>query len=283
MNESGLSQQPVNFQFRYGTMPSRYFVNYAVVFSILLTLFIRIPRPVKSELLSNTPNAESVVAQLQNITLSQPGSNIDQLGASHSAWMQSKILHTRNLAVSSDSNKDSVHSVNSHSHNRGVPVKTMLHHHPQHRNHTLERGFALCGNNKHKLDLLRMHYQLRHTWKSTLPIAFVHCDELYDDFIDQLRKVDDNIIILDICPSDAPTIFGMPPKTAQKRLRSFFCKVAALLKSPFQDTIILDSDTIWFMNPENLFFSKSYMIDGSLFFRDRVFHYVEGIGKLSQR
>jgi hypothetical protein len=152
---------------------------------------------------------------------------------------------------------------------------------------TFEYGYVLCGNNKHRYDLLRMHYQLRHTWHSNLPIAIMHCDELYDDFKEILRKLDSNIILVDICPNIEPkqtwnstNIASLSQKAVHGRLRGFFCKVGALIKSPFINTMIMDSDTIWFNNPENLFYSKSYQHDGSLFFRDRVFHFQNGIGKM---
>jgi len=193
--------------------------------------------------------------------------------------IKSALLHSQSLL--SDNINDKVYKNNFRglSDNSIPSSKHHSHHHSNAVNGTSDRGYVLCGNNKHRLDLIRMHYQLRHTWKSSLPIAIMHCDELYEDSINLLKSLDDMIVIIDICPDTEQTIFNMSTKVSQKRLRSFFCKVAALIRSPFNDTMILDSDTIWFDNPENLFYSKSYLRDGSLFFRDRVFHYVEGIGE----
>jgi len=58
----------------------------------------------------------------------------------------------------------------------------------------------------------------------------------------------------------------------QKKLRSFFCKAAALYLSPFEETLLLDIDVVWFKKPDLLFEAPDYESTGALFFRDRFVH-----------
>jgi hypothetical protein len=43
-----------------------------------------------------------------------------------------------------------------------------------------------------------------------------------------------------------------------------------LIESPFNHTILVDSDVIWFKNPELLFEAPAYQSTGALYFRDRL-------------
>ena len=118
--------------------------------------------------------------------------------------------------------------------------------------------------------------QLRLEWKSRLPIFIAHCNELYSSSIAELHRIHDDasmeilnindkhLQIHDMCQSSSPA--------KKKRLRSFFCKTMALVISPFPETLVLDTDVIWFKNPDNLFQSEIYLKTGSLFFRDRLLY-----------
>ena len=57
---------------------------------------------------------------------------------------------------------------------------------------------------------------------------------------------------------------------AKKRLRGFFCKVAALIVSPYPETMLLDLDVVFFKSPHLLFDAPAYRETGTLFFRDRI-------------
>lgn len=123
-------------------------------------------------------------------------------------------------------------------------------------------------------DALSVIDQTRIIWKSHLPITVAHCGELFDNNIDYLRDM--NVTVLDICQiSTGNTIFGMSKDQGSKRLKSWFCKTAALILSPYEDTMVVDLDVIWFKNPEVLFDSPAYKKTGSLFFRDKLTHGVK--------
>lgn len=134
-------------------------------------------------------------------------------------------------------------------------------------------GYVVCAGNKHRPDVQRTLYLLRHIWRTNLPFVIAHCNELDANFQSVLLSLDLNVQLLNLCPAERATVFGMTKAEAEKKLRGFFCKVAALIESPLEETMLLDLDTVWFKNPENLFYSKSYLANKSLFFRDRLYNY----------
>ena len=131
-----------------------------------------------------------------------------------------------------------------------------------------DRGYVLCAANFMIPDLIRTLYELRITWNSKLPIAIMHCEEIYADNY-ALIKYFQPIEIINLCPEDNEQVFGMDRGSAMKRLRGFFCIVASLIQSPFKETMYMDMDTIWVKHPELLFESRIYKQRGALFFRDR--------------
>lgn len=108
------------------------------------------------------------------------------------------------------------------------------------------------------------------TWNINIWITIFHCDEIDPDSIEFLLNTSPLVRIIDLCPQNQSTIFGMPPAEAKKRLRSWYCKVAALVASPFPETIMTDLDVVWFQQPTKLFTAKQYVRTGALFFRDRM-------------
>lgn len=102
-------------------------------------------------------------------------------------------------------------------------------------------------------------YQTREIWHSELSIAVAHCGELDGNAIQAFAQK--NVSSLNIC--DGQYI------ASPKRLRGWFCKAAALVKSPFRHTLVVDLDVVWFKSPDVIFNSTSYQSTGSLFFRDR--------------
>lgn len=150
------------------------------------------------------------------------------------------------------------------------------------RNHSAfkgsSKGYAMCvGDNKPMVtSAMYKIKELRTTWNSTLPMAIAHCHELSEKTIGELRQIHRESImgliessggnepvldIVDLC------IDGSVAK--KKRLRGFYCKPAALVSSPYVETMLIDTDTIWFQNPDVLFEAPLYKDTGSLFFRDR--------------
>lgn len=92
--------------------------------------------------------------------------------------------------------------------------------------------------------------QMRNQFLSTLPIAVAHCSELSYNTIKAFESIGEEIYGFDICKS-AKAI-------QKKRLRSWFSKPMALIVSPFQETLIFDTDVIWFQNPDKYVFFFIY-------------------------
>lgn len=133
------------------------------------------------------------------------------------------------------------------------------------------KGYVMCAGNKMIPDLVRAVYELRAVWRSYLPIAVMHCDEVKHENMNILHYLNP-VRFINICPKDHAHILGIPRSSAVKRLRGFFCKIAALILSPFEHSMFMDLDTVWFKQPEKLFVSRLYEKTGALFFRDRTLH-----------
>lgn len=116
--------------------------------------------------------------------------------------------------------------------------------------------------------IVRMIYSLRRVWNSSLPFAVCHCGELSEANNNLLTNLDQSVHIVNLCDRD-PVFQNMTVAQARYKLRGFFCKVAALIKSPFEDTMVVDADVVWLKSPEGLFEAPQYKRTGSLFFRDR--------------
>lgn len=124
---------------------------------------------------------------------------------------------------------------------------------------TPSRGMLLCTGARMVEDAKAVIYQTREVWNSTLAISVAHCGELGGDLLGMFAGM--NVSALDICGG---TLLASP-----KRLRGWFCKAAALVLSPYVETMVVDLDTVWFKSPEVVFSSPAYQRTGSLFFRDK--------------
>ena len=135
-------------------------------------------------------------------------------------------------------------------------------------NDTFDKGIVTCAGNFMVPRVVAIIYVLRDLWKSKLPIAVFHCGEIDSRNKELLNLAEPNIYILDLCQEP---ILGMSLDVSRKRLRGFYCKVAAMIKSPFKHSMMMDLDVIWLQSPEKLFESKTYQSTGALYFRDRTF------------
>jgi hypothetical protein len=176
-------------------------------------------------------------------------------------------------------------------------LETVFHHHHQTHHHEhqnkesetvlieeynnvqAEKGIVMCSGGHHLYDLIRTIYMLRMVWNTTVPITVMHCSELNQDFIDIIRGMNNTtpgsggeIHIHDVC-LDPEKDLGMQRNFAHQRLRKYFCKVAAVIESPYDHTMLVDLDLVFFKSPESLFSSQTYQENGLLFFRDRIFTY----------
>ncbi len=127
-----------------------------------------------------------------------------------------------------------------------------------------QHGLIMCGYKKVLPNILTVITYLRIGMKSKLRLAIAHCDELDDQDMREIRMVDNSIEFVNICSINGP--FGH----SHHILRGFLCKVAALIMSPFPNTILFDLDVIWLRKPEELFTTNSFNRKGAFYFRDRI-------------
>ena len=119
---------------------------------------------------------------------------------------------------------------------------------------TKSRALMYCvGNHAVQAALLTIE-PLRTIFNTSSTIVAAHCDELSESNIDILQY--NNITVLNICPNNTNTILGLPSVVAKKRLRSWWCKPAAVVLAPYDEVMLVDVDAIWFKNPETLFNAK---------------------------
>eukprot|EP01040_Poterioochromonas_malhamensis_P007865 gene7865-8504_t len=134
-------------------------------------------------------------------------------------------------------------------------------------------GYVTCSANKHLPEVVRTIYALRLGWKSYRPITIMHCNELAPDVIDIILNTNifNNIEIMDICSDENQRRLNIVGNgVAYQLLRGYYCKIASLILSPYEHTILMDLDLVWFKSPEIGFNSIEYRETGSLFFRERV-------------
>jgi len=142
-----------------------------------------------------------------------------------------------------------------------------------------EEGYAMCVGDESSMisDALFTIHRFRSSWKSTYPITVAHCAELsnaniriiinaHNDAIQEAQLLDalgnpPELHIADLCQGALAV--------KKRRLRSWFCKTAALVTSTYRHTMLIDTDLIWFQNPDLLFTAPGYKKTGALFFRDR--------------
>ena len=125
------------------------------------------------------------------------------------------------------------------------------------------KGMVMCVGNDASLiaGALYTIQQLRKSWKSTLPVSVNHCNELSIDTQSLFTKFH-NVTVENICDNNTP-------KIERKRLKGWFCKTRALIISKFDETLVVDTDVLWFKDPTQLFNAPAYLATGALFFRDR--------------
>jgi hypothetical protein len=136
-----------------------------------------------------------------------------------------------------------------------------------HNSSNHDRGFVFCGGVHHIPDILGVVHQLRHIWKLNMSVTVAHCGEMDDDAVKYLNGK--HINVMNMCVNE--TVVGMTRDFASHRLRGFFCKAAALVLSPYQETIISDLDVVFFKDPLSVLASRAYQETGAVYFRDK--HY----------
>lgn len=145
----------------------------------------------------------------------------------------------------------------------------------------VDNGIMMCAGNHMVPGLIHQIWQIRSLWKSNLSIAIAHCGEIAPDNIDILMSMDRTIKVVDLCRPDS-TVLDTNMAETKYRLRGFFCKIAAMIESPFRNTMVMDLDVMWFKSPEKLFRSRIFETNGAVFFRDRVYSRSAGEAELSE-
>lgn len=143
-----------------------------------------------------------------------------------------------------------------------------------------DKGYVMCVGDESSMisDALFTIQSFRTHWKSVQPISIAHCSELstsnlnaltdaHDDAVREAQLLDGKggspeLHILDLCRG--------APAVKKRRLRGWFCKTAALVTSSYRHTMLIDTDLVWFQNPDLLFTAPAYINTGALFFRDRL-------------
>ena len=119
---------------------------------------------------------------------------------------------------------------------------------------TKSKAQVYCVSNEAVGAALLSIEPLRTIFSMKTQVVAAHCDELTEKNIALLASF--NISAFNVCPSIESTIFGMPTEIAKKRLRSWWCKPAAVVMVPYDEVMLVDVDAIFFKNPETLFNAK---------------------------
>jgi hypothetical protein len=128
-----------------------------------------------------------------------------------------------------------------------------------------DKGIVICASENDDTIMSGMEYSInaiRNNYNSNIKITINHCTEISNSKINELKNSYNNLYFNDICINNNNYYY-------RKRMKSVFCKTMALIQSPYNETILIDADIIWFQNPINLFNSPGYKRTGALYFRDR--------------
>ena len=128
---------------------------------------------------------------------------------------------------------------------------------------TSDKGMVMCVGNDDGFiaGALYTVEQLRETYNSLLPVSINHCNELSSKTMSLFTHFK-GVTIKNMCDRETS-------KQEQIRLRGWFCKTKALVSSDFKETMVVDTDVLWFKDPSQLFHAPDYLRTGGLFFRDR--------------
>lgn len=139
------------------------------------------------------------------------------------------------------------------------------------------RGIVTCAGDGQVSDVFKLVWTIESVWETKVKkfgFTVAHCSEISQKNINLILQLIPYGNVVDICDArqiGRSSIFGMNYRQAKKRLQGFYCKVAALIVSPYPETMLLDLDVVFFKSPHLLFHAPAYRETGTLFFRDRVF------------
>ncbi|RLN45175.1 hypothetical protein BBJ29_006185 [Phytophthora kernoviae] len=117
----------------------------------------------------------------------------------------------------------------------------------------------------------------------TLPIEMPHCTDLKPETVELIRTKKElgEIRAYDVCELAAKAtsvtnssrpVFCADMEECHKKFRSFMIKPLSVSYSQFEEILMLDADTTFFVNPTVLFDSEKYKTTGNLLMHDRISH-----------
>eukprot|EP00644_Phytophthora_capsici_P007463 jgi/Phyca11/506711/fgenesh2_kg.PHYCAscaffold_21_\ len=117
----------------------------------------------------------------------------------------------------------------------------------------------------------------------TLPIEVPHCTDLKPETVELIRTKKElgEIRAYDVCELAASArsvmntsrpVFCDDIDGCRTKFRSFMIKPLAVSYSQFEEILMLDADTTFFVNPTVLFESEKYKTTGNLLMHDRISH-----------
>ncbi|KAH0279408.1 putative alpha-1,3-mannosyltransferase, partial [Aureobasidium melanogenum] len=124
------------------------------------------------------------------------------------------------------------------------------------------RGVVLSGNDKQAPFILTSIMSFRKLGcKLRVEIMYLGENDLNDDWRMRLESI----------PGVVTRDLSQMVSDEGWELKGWASKAFALLMSSFREVIYLDADTLFFVNPAELFEDPGYIETGALFFRDRVY------------
>ena len=116
-----------------------------------------------------------------------------------------------------------------------------------------DRGLMMCVGKRNVHEATRMLWYLRRLWKSELGFCVAHCDELQQAEARVIQSMDPSAHVINLC--ERFPVYGMQESESRWKLRGYYCKLGAVLASPFAETMVVDGTVVW-LKPPSLLFSS---------------------------
>ena len=116
-----------------------------------------------------------------------------------------------------------------------------------------DRGVVMCVGKRKVHEATRMLWYLRRVWQSELGFGVAHCDDLSAAEARLIQSMDPSAHVVNLC-AKFPA-YGMQESESRWKLRGYYCKLGAVLASPFVETLLVDGTVVWLKPPSVLFSS----------------------------
>jgi hypothetical protein len=118
-----------------------------------------------------------------------------------------------------------------------------------------------------------------------LPVEVPHCGDLSLELQTKTQQQHPRVRFYDVCDLAVTAafedrqLFCVDLEHCHHKFRSFDIKVLAVVYSRFQEVMLLDADTLFFMSPSTLWDTDKYRATGTLFFNDRISYELSYLAK----